>query len=49
MTGLQIGTPAVDLRFERAGEQVTLTDARIEGDMEVVLEIAPDRRRIVDP
>ena len=30
-------------------EQVTLTDARIEGDMEVVLEIAPDRRRIVDP
>jgi hypothetical protein len=49
VTGLQIGNARVDLRFERAGEHVTLTDARIEGDMEVVLEIAPDRRRIVDP
>ncbi len=49
MTGLEIGNARVDLRFERAGDQVTLTDARIEGDMEVVLEIAGDRRRIVDP
>jgi hypothetical protein len=39
----------VDLRFERAGEQVTLADASIEGDMEVVLEIAGNRRRILDP
>jgi glycogen debranching enzyme len=49
VTGLEIGKARVDLRFERAGEQVTLADARIDGDMEVVLEIAGDRRRIVDP
>jgi len=49
VTGLEIGDARVDLRFERAGDQVTLTDARIEGDIEVVLEIAGDRRRIFDP
>ena len=49
VTGLEIGNARVDLRFERAGDQVTLTDARIEGDIEVVLEIAGDRRRIFDP
>jgi len=42
-------TSRVDLRFERAGDQVTLADARIDGDVEVVLEIAGDRRQIVDP
>ncbi len=47
--GLEIGKARVDLRFERAGEQVTLADASIEGDMEVVLEIAGNRRRILDP
>ena len=49
VTGLEIGNARVDLRFERAGDQVTLADARIDGDVEVVLEIAGDRRRIVDP
>jgi glycogen debranching enzyme len=49
VTGLEIGNARVDLRFERAGEQVTLADASIEGDMEVVLEIAGNRRRILDP
>ena len=39
---LAIGSSRVDLRFERtgAGDSVALTDARIEGDVEVVLEIA---------
>ena len=34
----------IDLCFERTGQQVTLTDARIDGDIEVVLEIAGGRR-----
>jgi glycogen debranching enzyme len=46
VTGLEIGNARIDLRFERAGEHVTLADARIDGDVEVVLEIAGDRRRI---
>jgi glycogen debranching enzyme len=49
VTGLQIGGARIDLRFERTGDQVTLADAHIDGDAEVVLEIAPDRRRIADP
>ena len=49
VTGLEIGDSKVDLQFERAGEHVTLADARIEGDVEVVLEIAGDRRRMADP
>jgi glycogen debranching enzyme len=49
VSGLEIGSSRVDLRFERAGEQVTLADVRIDGDVEVVLEIAGDRRQIVDP
>jgi glycogen debranching enzyme len=49
VTGLEIGNAKVDLSFERAGEHVTLADARIEGDVEVVLEIAPNRRRMADP
>jgi glycogen debranching enzyme len=48
VTGLEIGDSRVDLQFERAGDQVTLVDARIEGDLEVVLEIAGDRRRLAD-
>jgi hypothetical protein len=35
--------------FERAGEHVTLADAHIDGDAEVVLEIAADRRGLKDP
>jgi glycogen debranching enzyme len=49
VSGLEIGNARIDLRFERAGDQVTLTDARIDGDVEVVLEIAGDRRTIADP
>jgi glycogen debranching enzyme len=47
--GLQVAGATIDLRFERTGEQVTLADARIEGDVEVVLEIAGDRRRLSAP
>jgi glycogen debranching enzyme len=41
--GLAIGAGRVDLRFERtgAGDSVALTDARIDGDVDVVLEIQP--------
>jgi len=49
VTGLEIGNSRVDLQFERAGDQITLADAHIEGDLEVVLEIAGDRRRMADP
>jgi glycogen debranching enzyme len=40
---LAVAGGRVDLRFERTGkgDSVALTDARIEGDVEVVLEIAP--------
>jgi glycogen debranching enzyme len=45
VSGLRIAGSRVDLLFERAGagRQVALTDARIEGDVEVVLEIAGSR------
>jgi len=49
LTGLALGNARIDLVFERAGEHVTLADARIEGDAEVVLEIAADRRGLKDP
>ena len=49
VNGLELGDARIDLRFERAGDQVTLADARIEGDAEVVLEIAGDRRRMAEP
>ena len=38
VTGLQVGDARIDLRFERAGDDVTLADARVDGDVEVVLE-----------
>ena len=38
VTGLQLGDARIDLRFERAGAEVTLADARVDGDAEVVLE-----------
>jgi glycogen debranching enzyme len=43
--GLRLADARVDLLFERAGagEQVALTDARIDGDVEVVLEISGTR------
>jgi len=49
VTGLELGSARIDLRFERTGDQVTLADAHIDGDAEVVLEIAGDRRRMADP
>ena len=49
LTGLALGNARIDLVFERAGEHVTLADAQIEGDAEVVLEIAADRRGLKDP
>ena len=49
VTGLVLGDATIDLVFERAGEQVTLADAHIDGDAEVVLEIAADRRGLKDP
>ena len=47
MRGLRVGAARIDLLFERAGDggQVALTDARIEGDVEVVLEISGTRDR----
>ena len=43
--GLRVADSTVDLLFERtgAGDQVALVDARIEGDVEVVLEISGNR------
>ncbi len=41
--GLHVAGATVDLRFERASGGVTLADAKIDGDLEVVLEIAPER------
>jgi glycogen debranching enzyme len=46
---LRIAGASVDLLFERTGvgDQVALADARIEGDVEVVLEISGSRSPIV--
>ena len=49
--GLRIAGARVDLLFERAGAggQVALTDARIDGDVEVVLEISGFARAELAP
>ena len=49
VTGLELGDARIDLRFQRVGDAVTLADTHIQGDAEVVLEIAADRRRMADP
>ena len=49
LTGLALGNATIDLVCERAGEHVTLADAHIDGDAEVVLEITADRRGLKDP
>jgi glycogen debranching enzyme len=49
VNGLALGDARIDLVFERVGEHVTLADAHIEGDAEVVLEIAGDRSGLRDP
>jgi glycogen debranching enzyme len=38
LEGMRVGGAVVDLRFERAGRQVVLADARIEGNLQLVLE-----------
>jgi glycogen debranching enzyme len=48
VTGLRLGDARIDLRFECADGHVTLADARVEGDAEVVLETAGDRRGLAD-
>ena len=47
---LRIAGARVDLRFERVGGggHVALTDARVDGDVEVVLEVAGSRLPDVD-
>jgi glycogen debranching enzyme len=40
VTGLCVGSARVDLLFERAGPRIALTDARVDGDLDVVLEVA---------
>ena len=37
---LCIGRARVDLLFERAGSRVALTDAQVQGDLDVILEVA---------
>jgi glycogen debranching enzyme len=37
---LRVGDARVDLLFERAGPRIALTNARVHGDLEVVLEVA---------
>jgi glycogen debranching enzyme len=38
LEGLRVGGARVDLRFVRAGTQVVLADARVEGDVELVFD-----------
>lgn len=40
LEGLRVGEALVDLRFERAGAQAVLADARVEGDLQLVFEPA---------
>jgi glycogen debranching enzyme len=44
VTGLELADSRLDLTFERAGDAVTLADVRIEGDVEVSLEISGSRQ-----
>ena len=43
VSGLEIAGSKVDLVFERAGDRVTLADVRIDGDVDVALEISSGR------
>lgn len=47
LTGIRLAGARIDLRFERTGDRVTLADARIEGDADVVLEIAGEQRTVL--
>ena len=48
LTGLKLAGATIDLCFERTGEHVVLSDAAIEGDVEVTLEIAGSPRPLLD-
>jgi glycogen debranching enzyme len=48
VSGLRVADASVDLRFERTGAGVQLADSRIQGPLEVVLEIAGERRVVAD-
>ena len=43
LEGMRVGEARVDLRFERAGTQVVLADARTEGNVQLVLETDVNR------
>jgi glycogen debranching enzyme len=43
VSGLEIAGSTIDLVFERAANRVTLADVRIEGDVDVALEISSTR------
>jgi glycogen debranching enzyme len=43
VTNLQLAGSSIDLTFERTGDAVTLADARIDGDVEIALEIRNTR------
>jgi glycogen debranching enzyme len=47
--GLRVAGASVDLRFERSADGVALTDARIDGDVEVVLEPAGTQAALEPP
>jgi glycogen debranching enzyme len=51
LQGLRIAGARVDLLFERVGrgDSVALTDVRIDGDVDVVLEIPPGRDEVAAP
>jgi hypothetical protein len=38
VTGIRLAGATIDLRFERSGGTVTLAEARVQGDAEVVLD-----------
>ncbi|HWC27597.1 MAG TPA: glycogen debranching N-terminal domain-containing protein [Solirubrobacteraceae bacterium] len=44
VTGLRVADATIDLRFERAGGTVTLAEARVDGDAEVILELGDPAR-----
>ena len=44
VSGLQIAGSTIDLTFERVGTAVTLADVRVDGDVEVALEISGSRK-----
>lgn len=48
LEGLRVADSTVSLHFERSDGRVTLVDAQVEGDIEVVVEMAEERPRLPD-